>query len=42
MAAMPSGVTMVTVVQTIKCKLGYAVVHRAAPGYGAGEVSGRI
>ena len=42
MATMPSSVTMVTIVQTIKCKLGYAEVHRAAPGYEPGGVSDRI
>ena len=29
----------VTVVHTIKCRLGYAEVHKAAPGYQQGEVS---
>ena len=33
----------VTIVHKIKCRLGYAEIHKPAPGYGPGEeVSGDI
>ena len=39
----PSAESMsVYVVHKIKCKLGYAEVHKAAPGYGPGEVCCKI
>ena len=39
-ASSPSGGPLsVTVVHRIKCKLGYSEVHKAAPGYGPGEVN---
>ena len=31
----------VTIVHRIKCKLGYAELHKPAPGFGPGEEVGR-
>ena len=32
----------VTIVHRIKCRLGYAELHKPAPGFGPGEEVGRV